>query len=210
MGFISFRHLTGHGAVQVDPGSPVLRAEEVGAWFDAEAVVARAQADADDIRQRAQGAYEEEQRRGYREGFEQARMEEAERMIDAVSRTVDYLANVESEIVDLVMNAVRKIFADFDDGERVLIVARGALSALRHQKQMTLRAAPSQAAGLKDRLDELLADYPNVGYLDVAPDKRLSGDACILESEIGSVEASIDGQIEALRKSLERFLGSRT
>ena len=210
MGFISFRQLNGRGQAQVDSSSLVLRAGEVAAWFDAEALVARAQSEAEDIRKQAQGAYEEECRRGYSDGLEQARMEEAERMIDAVSRTVDYLAGVESEIVDLVMNAVKKIFADFDDGERALIVARGALSVLRQQKQMTLRAAPSQAPGLKDRISELLADYPNVGYLDVIPDARLSGDACILESEIGSVEASIDGQIEALRKSLGRFLGSRS
>jgi type III secretion protein L len=209
VGFVSFRQLTGGASPQVDRGAPVLRADESRAWLDAEALLERARADAAAIVGAAQDTYDEERRRGYREGFEQARMEEAERAIDAVSRTVDYLAGVESEIVELVLGAVKKIFADFDDGERVLIVARGALSVLRQQKQMTLRAAPSQAAGLKERMDELLADYPNVGHLDVVPDARLSGDACILESGIGSVEASIDGQIEALRRSLERFLGAR-
>lgn len=209
MGFVSFRKSNGRSALHPDPGSPVLRADEASAWLDAQALRAQAQSDADDIRREAQDAYEAQCRRGYDEGLEQARLQEAERMIESVGRTVEYLAKVESEIVDLVMIAVKKIFADFDDHERVLVVARGALSALRNQKQMTLRVAPPQAPRLKERLDELLADYPNVGYLDVVPDARLSGDACMLESEIGSVEASIDGQIAALRKSLERFLGAK-
>lgn len=209
MGFVSFRQLTGHGPPQLDPSTPVLRAAEVRAWLDAEALLVQARSDADALRRAAQDACDEERRRGYREGFEQARIEGAERAIDAVGRTVDYLAGVETEIVELVLGAVKKIFSDFDDTERVLIVARGALSVLRQQKQVTLRAAPAQASGLKERVDELLADFANVGFIDVVPDARLSGDECILESEIGSVEAGIESQIEALRRSLVRLLGSR-
>ncbi|MCH3689021.1 HrpE/YscL family type III secretion apparatus protein, partial [Campylobacter lari] len=33
--------------------------------------------------------------------------------------------------------------------------------------------------------------------------------ACILESEIGMVEASLEGQIQALRQAFQRTLGSR-
>ena len=40
-------------------------------------------------------------------------------------------------------------------------------------------------------------------------DARLKGDACILESEIGLVEASIDGQIAALEGAFRKVLGSR-
>ena len=128
MGFVSFRKSNGRSALHPDPGSPVLRADEASAWLDAQALRAQAQSDADDIRREAQDAYEAQCRRGYDEGLEQARLQEAERMIESVGRTVEYLAKVESEIVDLVMIAVKKIFADFDDHERVLVVARGALS----------------------------------------------------------------------------------
>jgi type III secretion protein L len=209
VGFISFRTLNGHASFHPDADAPLLRAREVSAWHDARGLVAHAQSQAEDIVGRAQEAFEAERRRGYQEGYEQARLEEAERMIDAVGRTVDYLGSVETEMVELVLTAVRKIFSDFNDQERVLIVARGALAALRQQKQMTLRVEPGQCEPLKARMSELLADFPNVGFIEIVPDPRLQADACILESEIGSVEASIDGQIQALRKSLERFLGSK-
>ena len=37
----------------------------------------------------------------------------------------------------------------------------------------------------------------------------LKPDACILESEIGLVEASLEGQLQALRNAFQKVLGSR-
>ena len=70
--------------------------------------------------------------------------------------------------------------------------------------------APAQVATGQQAQNELLAAYPGVGYLDVVADPRLAADACILESEIGIVEASIQGQLAALRKGFAKVLGSRT
>ncbi len=57
---------------------------------------------------------------------------------------------------------------------------------------------------LKAATDELLAAYPGIGYLDLVPDTRLHDDACIVETEIGIVEASIEGQIAALGRAFHQ------
>ena len=40
-------------------------------------------------------------------------------------------------------------------------------------------------------------------------DGRLGKSGCILESEIGVIDASLDGKIAALKKSFERIFGER-
>ena len=130
-------------------------------------------------------------------------------MIENISQTIDYFGKVEGRMVDLVMQAVRKIIEDYDDGDRVLIAVKSALSVVRHQKQMTLRVNSRQLDTVKARVNEILAAYPGVGYLDIVADTRLESDACIVESEIGTVEASIDGQLEALRSAFMKVLNSR-
>ena len=172
-----------------------------------EYTAARAQADA--ILAGAEQALEQERQRGYAQGLAEARMEQAEKMIETVTRTVDYFAAVEGDMVALVMGAVRKIIDGYGDHERVLLVVRNALAVVRNQKQMTLRLPPAQVEAVRARSNELLAAYPGVGYLDIVPDARLQGDACILESEIGLVEASIEGQIAALQGAFQKVLGSR-
>lgn len=187
----------------------MLRAAEVAAWREAQGLVEAAAQQAQSIVESAKVAFEQERRAGYEAGLEEARLEQVERMIETVSRTVEFFARVESRLVELVVEAVRKIVADFEDTERVLIVVRNALSVLRNQKQMTLRLNPGRVAAVQARINDILAAYPGIGYLDLVADARLQPDACILESEIGVVEASIDGQLKALADGFAKVLGSR-
>ena len=194
---------------RIAPGSRVVRAADIAAWSEAEGLIAAARVQADAIVAGAQAAFEEERQRGYADGMAEAQMEQAEKMIETVSRTVDYFSKVETDMVALVMSAVRKIIDGYDDADRVLIVVKNALSVVRNQKQMTLRLHPQQVDTVRARVNDLLAAYPGVGYLDIVPDGRLGKEACILESEIGLVEASIDGQIAALQGAFQKVLGSR-
>lgn len=198
-----------HGLGRLDPSRKIVKAADYRAWRDAHALVAAAGDEAAGIVAGAQAGYEAECRRGYLDGLEESKLETAERMIETVGRTVDYFAKVENRMIELVMGAIRKIVADFDDRERVRVVVRNALSVVRNQKQVTLRIAPEQVETVKGALNDLLAEYPGLGYLDIVADPRLAADACILESEIGLVEASVSGQIEAIEKAFARILGSR-
>ncbi len=196
-------------AGRIDPAARVLRAAEHAAWADADQLLAQARAQADAIVGGAQAAFEAERERGYQEGRESALLDQAEKMIETVGRTVEYFAGVENEMVELVMAAVRKVVDGFDDREKVMVVVRNALAVVRNQKQMTLRLNPAEVDTVREQINDLLAAYPGVGYLDILADGRLARGACILESEIGMVEASLEGQIQALRQAFQRTLGSR-
>lgn len=203
---LSPRHSLAPG---LDPACRIVRAGDAWALRDATRTLEEACARAQAIEAGANEALEQERRRGYEEGREQALMEQAEQMIENVTRNVDYFSKVEQRMVELVMEAVRKIVEGFDDHERVLITVRNILAVVRNQKQMTLRLHPQDVETVKARVNELLAEYPGVGYLDIVADSRLHEGACILESEIGMVEASMESQLQALQSAFERVLGSR-
>ncbi len=192
-----------------DPSARVLRAADYTALVQAQALLDEARAQADAILAGAQEAFEAERRRGYEDGKQEALLDQAEKMIETVGRTVDYFAGVENEMVDLVMSAVRKVVDGFDDRDKVMIVVRNVLAVVRNQKHMTLRLNPDDVEVVRARINDILADYPGVGYLDLMADARLAQGACILESEIGMVEASLEGQISALQGAFQRTLGSR-
>lgn len=194
---------------QPDPASLVLSPEEVRAHQDAQQLLAEARAEADRIRAEAIKAFEEQRQLGYEDGLMNARMEESERLIENATRTVDYFAAIEQRIVSLVMNAVRKIMADFDDSTRVLAVVQSGLSVMRNQKQLTLRLAPEHLDEVRNRAQQLLERFPGVGMMDIVADPRLKGDAAILESEMGVVEASVELQIKAIEQGFAKLLGSR-
>ncbi|MBG0775375.1 MAG: HrpE/YscL family type III secretion apparatus protein [Desulfovibrionaceae bacterium] len=184
------------------PGTKVLRAEEYGELVQAGEIVEMARAQARRIQEEARRVYEAERTRGYEDGLDKGRMEIAERMMDTVGQTVDYLGSVEESVTDVVIQALRKIVGEMDDRERIVRVVRNALAVVRNQNRVTARVSPKDAERVKGAVDEILSGYPGIAFLDVSADSRLSPGGCILESEIGVVEASVDIQIEAIRKSL--------
>lgn len=193
----------------LDPACRVVPADQWRLLCGQRELVSHAQQQAEQIVSEAQEAFEAQQRRGYEEGLAQARLEQAEQMIETVARRIDYFAQVEGRMVDLVMEALQKIIDDFDDRQRIVLTVRKVLSVVRNQKQMTLRLCPQDVDTVKAQASILLADYPGVGLLDIVADNRLKSGACILESEIGMVEASIDSQMQALRQAFQKVLGSR-
>ena len=193
-----------------DPSAKVLRAADHTSLIELRKVLEAAHAEADSIVGGAEAAVAKERARGYAEGREEALTEASAQMVSTVTRTVEYYGHVEDRMLQLVLDTTRRLMDDFGDVPRARAVVKSALSAVRNQKQVTLRVSPAQVATVQQAQVELLAAYPGVGYLDVVADPRLAADACILESEIGIVEASVQGQLAALRKAFAKVLGSRT
>lgn len=191
------------------PQGKILRAREHMALFTSKSLIKAAKDQAAQIIEKAQQEREIELKRGYDQGMEEAQLQAAENMIENVSRTIDYLSNVEQQMVNLVMESVRKIFVDFNDEERTILVVKNALSVVRNQKQMVLRIAPDKVELVRGRLNDILSHFPGIGYIDIVSDGRLQADSCILETGIGTVEASLEGQLTALENVFRKTLGSR-
>ncbi len=191
----------------VDPGSKVVPLERLDALREAATILEAATERAQEIIGGAEAAHEAERRKGYTKGLEEARREQATQMIENVARNVDFLERSEDRIVDLVMQSVRKVIEGFDDRERTGAAVRSVLAIARDQKQVTLRLSPEQADTLRAQIHDMLAAYPSIGFIDVVPERQLTGDACVLESEMGVIEASIEIQLAAIQAAFDRTLG---
>ena len=191
----------------MDPGSKVLAQERLQTLREAAVLIASAHARAQKIIADAEGAYEAERREGYAQGLAEARHEQAAQVIENVARNIDFLEKSEDRIVDLVMQAVRKVIEGFDDRERTVAAVRSVLTIARDQKQVTLRLSPEQADALRAQIQDMLAAYPSIGFIDVVSERQLTGDTCVMESEMGVVEASIEIQLAAIQAAFDRTLG---
>ena len=205
MSYVQFARISA-GPVP-DAADPVLPAAEARVWQQAQDLMDHARREAAAIVEQAQHEREAERQRGHAEGMEQAQLAQAETLIENAGRMVEYFASVEQRMVGLVMGSMRRILADYDDTERVLMVVRSGLAVMRNQKQLTLRVAPEHVVAVCQRAAELLERFPGIGILDIVGDARLKGDATLMESEIGTVEASIELQLQALEKGFTRLLG---
>jgi type III secretion protein L len=167
---------------------PVLKAEAVGQWRDAQRHLAEAEAHAGRLRAEADAAFAAERERGHAEGLAQAR-EEAASLVAATGLQIDrYLAGLDQTLADLVQDTIERILGRFDRRELLLQAVDHALDMVEV---------------LRGRLaDPALADIGR--RITVESDPGLAADTCVMVTKYGHVELGIDAQLRALRDALRR------
>lgn len=182
----------------------IIKGCEYDAAIEAKNIIAEAHAFAESTRQRAEAEYQRQQQLGYADGMKKAEAEAAERMTATVAKTAAYFSNVENRVVEVVGKALRKIIGEMDEHDLLAHAVRHALAWARGQSQVVLRVCPDQAAPLRLRVEEIRRGYPLIDVIDVVADDRLAPLDCMLETEIGSVNASIDVQVAAIEAALAK------
>ena len=185
----------------------LVKAADVATAKSAAEIVADAEAEARRIREKAKAAFEEERKRGYEKGLQDGKLEIAMQKLEQVDQSVAFMESVEGKMADIVMKALRSFVVEVGDKEMVVNIVRKTMNAvIRTQRHVTLKVAPEMAQVVKDRVSALRKDYPTVETFDVVEDERLKGPACILETEAGVADASVESQFAAIERSLKRHL----
>jgi len=185
----------------------VVKATDVATVRSATEIIAAAEAEAARIREEAKAAFEAEKQRGYEKGLSDGKMEMAMQKLDQVDSSVAFMEGVEEKMAEVVMKALRTCVVEIGDREMVVQIVRKTMNAvIRTQRQVTLKVAPEMVETVRARVAELKADYPTVETLDVVEDPRLKGAACVLETEAGVADASVDTQIAAIEKSIQKHI----
>lgn len=185
----------------------LVKATDAATVANAAEIIAMAEADAAKIREQAKEEFEAERKRGYEKGLRDGKMEISMQKLDLVDSSVSFMESVEKKMADIVMKALRTFVVEIGDKEMVVQIVRKTLNAvIRTQRQVTLKVAPEMVDTVKSKLDEFRTQYPTIETFDVVEDARLKGTACVLETEAGAADASVETQLAAIEKSLQSHI----
>ena len=184
-----------------------MKATDVATVRSAAEIIAAAEAEAARIREEAKTAFEVEKRRGYEKGLDDGKMEIAMQKLDQVDSSLAFMESVEEKMTEVVMKALRTCVTEIGDREMVVQIVRKTMNAvIRTQRTVTLKVAPELVETVRARVSELTAAFPTIETFDIVEDPRLKGAACVLETEAGVADASVDTQLAAIEKSLKKHI----
>ena len=183
-------------------GTKIVKAAELGQLYEASALLDAARQKAADMERAALEAYEEKKREGYADGLEEGKLEHAEKMMETIISSVEFIEGIESTLVNVVNQSIRKIIGEMEDKERIVAIVRNALNVVRGQQKVTVRVAPADEAAVLEAMAGMTAGGGN-SFMTVIADARLERDSCILESELGVVDASLSTQLKALENAFK-------
>ena len=186
----------------------LVKATDVATARSAAEILVAAEAEAARIREEAKAAFEAEKQRGYEKGLADANLEMAMKKLELVDSSVAFMESVERKMADVVLKALKTFTVEVGDEAMVLQIVRKTMNAvIRTQRTVTLKVAPEMKPAVAARVAELKNAYPTVETLDVVEDPRLHGTACVLETEAGVADASVETQLAAIEQSIKRHLG---
>ena len=189
-------------SLQPAAGTKIVKAAELGQLYEASALLDVARQKAADMERAALEAYEEKKREGYADGLEEGKLEHAEKMMETIISSVEFIEGIESTLVNVVNQSIRKIIGEMEDKERIVAIVRNALNVVRGQQKVTVRVAPADEAAVLEAMAGMTAGGGN-SFMTVIADARLERDSCILESELGVVDASLSTQLKALENAFK-------
>ncbi|KGM28565.1 MULTISPECIES: HrpE/YscL family type III secretion apparatus protein [Photorhabdus] len=188
--------------LQLAPELQILRKADYQTCLSAQSLLDAARIQAQEIERDAQAVYEQQKELGWQAGIDAARAEQANLIHQTQLQCQQYYRQVEQQMSNVVLQAVRKILKNYDQVSLTLQIVREALSLVSNQKQVILRVNPEQAATVREQISRVHKDFPEIGYLEITADERLDQGGCILETEVGIIDASLDSQLEALMSAI--------
>jgi len=195
-----------NSGVKVVPTAKILKRDEHAFILEGQRILEAARHEAALIRQQAETDAAKKRDEGFLKGQEEGKAKIAEHIVECMGQSAVYFSKVEDVMVDLVMRAVRQVIGEMNQRDVVERLVRRALESTRNESQITIRVSPGQADWIKSRISAIMQTFPKIQFLDVQPDHRLMENGCILETEIGVVDATLETQLKAIEKALIRSM----
>jgi flagellar biosynthesis/type III secretory pathway protein FliH len=185
----------------------VLRANEVPLLADAEALRDRIEQLNDEEARRIATAAEQARLQGHQTGLEQgqraARDEVAATLTELALAAAQERERMRSEIAALALEVTRKVLAQLPADAVLVGLAETAAHDMLPTHTMTLIVHPQRCDAVRERLAAATALAGDGAALrfEVRADAACHIDTCLIETEHGSVDASLDAQLERLARA---------
>jgi type III secretion protein L len=185
---------------ELKPAERIIKADDYAYFIKAEQIAKEAENNKKQGELVATQALLKAVKNGIDQGAEESRQQLAEQMLKVSSDTLMQLAKVEKDLLDVVINAVRKIIEDYDDDKLALAMVRKGLKLVCKSQRVVIRINPKKIDKL---MQGLMGLGQNIDFLEIMPDENLAEGDCVLESDLGIVRASLDEQLQHIEKSIK-------
>ena len=193
------------GGIKPHVSTRILKCEEYAKLIEANEIIEHSKAIAQEIEAKAEHAYNERKDQGYADGMAEGQLQQAEKLIETGLQAVEYIEGLERQIVEVVTFAVRKIIGELDDKERIVRIVRTALDQVRGRQNVVVRVSPEEEPYVQEAFSAMVGRKKSA--LEIVPDARMKPGDCVLESEMGLIEASLDIQLKAIENALMAKIG---
>jgi len=183
----------------------IIEREVVGANAEARRIKGDAEGHAEQILETARQQAEELRQRGYDEGYQEGLGQYTEQTLAKLREIEQIKAELEPQYVGLVRTCVERILGQEMKlhPDAIVGIVRNALRDAVQQREIVVRIHPDDADQLKKNQRRLLEVLARASAIEVREDPSVTRAGCVVITELGLIDASLERQLKAIEKVLE-------
>ena len=193
--------------LQVSHGRTIISGEIIMASDDAKKLLRQARTEAESLKAKAKQILaqalqerEEEMQRGFEAGYQEGLAQLTEKLLETERAREQILAAQEKEVIEMVLEIAKKVVArEFKKGA-VTDVVRQAISQASGDR-VVVRTHPTDRPKLEG-LKAGLAEVEKSRLLVWQEDEAITPGGCVVETELGTVDARLETQWRAIQSAL--------
>lgn len=181
----------------------VIKNQITSARIDAEKIVSEADEYSVLVRGQAKEDADNLREKGYRDGLDKALLEMEQNLLDVREVRDRVMREVEQDLLRLSVRLAEKILGreiEKDNKAIVNIVATALVNA-RQQEKLTVRINPADVQVVEKEIENVTPSG-KIRFLDFVADPRVSVGGCMIESEVGTIDARLETQLRILERAL--------
>jgi type III secretion protein L len=181
----------------------VLKNQILAAQAEAARILEEAEEFAAEIRREAREDAETLRAEAYSEGVERAIAEFERHLIDVREIRERVWRETEQDVLRLAVRLTEKILGREikTDKKAVADVVSTALQNARQQEKLTVRVNPSDLPTVEKEIENLTRSG-RTRFIDFVADPRVTAGGCLIESEVGTIDARLETQLRVLERAL--------
>lgn len=181
----------------------VLKNQIISAQDEAAQILEEAENFAAEIRREAETDAENLRAEAYRSGTDQAVTEFEQTLFEVREIRERVWRETEQDLLRLAIRLTEKILGREikSDKTAVVDIVATALQNARQQEKLTVRVNPSDLPVIEREMENL-SRTGRSQFMDFIADPRVSEGGCLIESEVGTIDARLETQLRVLERAL--------
>jgi type III secretion protein L len=177
----------------------------VEAKQEARRIIDEAEQQANRIRDEAEQEREQLRQQGYDEGYQEGVGQYTEQTTKALLDIDTLKVALEPEYIRLVTACVEKIVGEELKlhPESIIGIVRNSLKAATQQREINVRVNPADAEILRKNQRRLLDVLARANSIEIREDDSVGRGGCIVVTELGTIDASLERQLNAIQAALD-------
>ena len=181
----------------------VIKNQIVSAQSEAARIIEEAEEFAVEIRREAEAEAERLKLEAYREGTENALTEFERNLIESREIRERVWRETEKDLLRLSVRLAEKIIGREikKDDKTIIQIITTALQNARQQEKITVRVNPKDLAAVETETQKY-STGGRIQFVDFVADPRVLSSGCMIESEVGTIDARLETQLRVLERAL--------